>query len=100
MIIIFWRGYGIFVLIIAAACLVTAQLVADGATGDPNYYKTHNWLGCLALFVAAVPVHFMGNHLNHQQGRRDSLFFIPMQYWAIILPVIGLCYLFGHLAQN
>jgi hypothetical protein len=75
-------------------------LVADGATGDSHFYETHSWLACLALMIAAVPVHFIGHHLNHQMGRGDSLFLIRMEYWPIILPVLGLCYLFGHLARN
>lgn len=112
---IIWKGFGILVVIIAFLCLIITQLVADGVTGDPHFYQTHHWLACLALMFAAVPVYFVARYFNNKPGRvvidkatkrelvirrTHSLFFIPMEYWAIILPVIGFGLLFAHPAQN
>lgn len=112
---IIWKGFGILVVIIAILSIAIVQLVARAATNDPHFGETHHWVGGLALIIAAVPVFFVGRYFNTRPGRvvidkatkrelvirrTHSLFFIPMEYWAIILPLIGFGLMFAHPAQN
>lgn len=95
--IIFWKGQGIFALIVPLVCVMVTQLIADGVSGNPHFYETHHWLAGIAILIAAVPVYLIGHRLNRLEGRGDSLFLIPMDYCAIILSAIGFCFLFANL---
>lgn len=112
---IIWKGFGILVLVIAVLCVVIVQLIANGVTGNPQYGDTHHWVSGLALMISAIPIYFISRYFSTRPGRvvidkatkrelvirrTHSLFFIPMEYWAIILPLIGFGLIFAHPAQN
>jgi hypothetical protein len=108
---IIWKGWGILVFVMAVVALVIAHGIAEAASGNPQYYATHNWVKCLAFLAAAVPVYFIGRNINNKPvrilidkttkreivlRREHSLFFIRMEYWAFILVAIGILHLFIH----
>lgn len=96
---IIWNGWGILVVLIAAVFtaplgFLAAELLGSDAAG----------LGAgLGLVLGAVGVHFAGKKLNApKQGfhpatgqpveyrNSHTFFFVPMQYWAFILPIGGI----------
>ncbi|MCY9786257.1 hypothetical protein KIK06_20390 [Nocardiopsis sp. EMB25] len=97
-----WRGRGILVLLIAAplgglGAFTAMTLIGEGA--DP--------MGAgIGLLPAAVAVFFLGRKLNApRQGfhpatgqpvlhrNAHTFFFVPMQYWAFILPVPAVAFI-------
>ena len=81
----------------------------EAAFHDDRYYQAHGWPKLVAFAVAAVIVGIVGRWLNRRQGkvlidpetgrevvvgRGNTFFFIPMEYWAPILLVLGIIFLF------
>lgn len=95
---IIWRGWGILVVLIAAVFTVPLGFLASDLLGNDAA-----GLGAgLGLVLGAVGVYFAGRKLNAPvQGyhpatgepvvyrNAHTFFFVPMQYWAFILPVGG-----------
>jgi hypothetical protein len=101
---IVWQGWGCLTIVIGFGALLVAQLLADALFGK-SFYPGNPWLRLVALIAGAVAVWFVGRWLNGRPGRvvidkatgqeitlraRHTLFFIPMQYWAPIMVLIGL----------
>lgn len=95
---IFWRGWGIIGIIFPI--LISALLVSLGFS-DENF----QWFYFIGLTLSAIPVWFIGKRLNRDKdeiftnertgerfklGNRHTLFFIPLQYFAIIYPILGI----------
>lgn len=100
-----WCGYGFFIPLLVFAILISLPLIIDPILG--NHFSAENhWVTFLGLTFAGIILWFMGNALNapkdeyysHKTGEtlvlRDnhSLYFIKMEYWGVILPLIGLVY--------
>lgn len=71
--------------------------------GISNSYKVYEWLLYLSIGVSALSVAALGYFLNHkkriiirneetgkviQKSPSHTLFFIPIEYWALITPLI------------
>jgi hypothetical protein len=93
MIIIVWRGWGILALFIAAGCFLTVELAVRALCQEYQYFQNHGWPKALASWIAAAVLWPVGRLMNQDEGGHD-LFFIPVQYWAVIFAVIGVVLLF------
>ena len=96
-----WRGIGIVALFIAGAFAVVGVLLADGLNLGPS---GENTLMGLAMIPAAAAIWWVAKRrgaltrelVDASTGERviltkgDSLFFIPLRWWAPIVVVIGL----------
>lgn len=106
---IIWSGLGFLVPVIAFGCLVATELLVEAAFRDEQYYQEHGWPKLAAFVVSAVLVGAVGRILRRRRGRvlidprtgeevivgdRSTFFFIPMGFWAPILVVIGVAFLF------
>ena len=95
---IIWRGYGWLVPVVVFAALILSQLSVDAVYGD-GFYTANAWPKQAASMVAAILVGFIGIYLNHTKRQiqvdeetgqvlgkapSHSLFFIPIEYWALI----------------
>ena len=76
--IIVWRGLGFLVPLAAFLSL----LVSAKFPGHPQLS------GGIALLVSASGLWPMGVKLN-REAKLHTLFWLPMQYWAIVLGVFG-----------
>ncbi len=103
---IIWKGLGILVFIITLVVAVIMQLVLG-----TEYYQTESWPIPLAIALSAIIVGLLGLNLNNKPGRIlldaktneqievkkiHSLFWIPMQYWGIILLLISALLFFAR----
>ena len=106
---IIWRGLGFLVFVITLAALIFMEVLTGRLFHDPSYYAAHGWPKLVGFLIAAVAVWLLGNSLNRRPGRvvidkatgrqvvlkpTHSLFFIRVDYWAAILVVLGIVFLF------
>lgn len=95
---IIWKGWGILVLLIGAVFTIPLGFGAASLLGT----ESAGFGAGLGLLLAAVAVFFVGQKLNAPvQGfhpatgqpvlyrNAHTFFFVPMQYWAFVLPVIA-----------
>ncbi len=107
---IVWKGLGILVLIITIVMAIVMQLVVDQVWGVGTY-KTATWPIPVAIALSGIIVGGLGYILNNKPGRvlvdpetnesiefkkEHSLFWIPMQYWGILLVLISAVLFFIH----
>jgi hypothetical protein len=99
---IIWRGLGWLIPIIFIAVLVLSQWGLDAALGE-NYYTQNDWPKMFAISLVVVCIAALGYFLNHkkrviivdeatgksQKEPSHTLFFIPIEYWAIIISVVS-----------
>ena len=96
---IIWQGFGYLAIVIPFVVLLLMQVGVDGIAGK-GYYTAHDWVQSLAVVIAALIVAAVGFYLNRQPGkvlidpetnqkvefrRRHTFFWIPLEYWAIII---------------
>ena len=102
---IIWSGLGILVVPIVIVCLVLSMIFTGRFSSDPDYFELHGWPMALGFLSAAISCWFLGRRL-HASGsqtlidpqtgapvilrRRHTLFFIPMQWWGLILVLFSL----------
>lgn len=97
---IVWRGWGILVLVLAAVPVALVQLVAGWVMGPDGAARQSDWLAPLGLALSAPLIWWVGRALNRRPARvlvdretgqevalrpNHSLFFIRMEYWAVIV---------------
>ena len=97
-----WRGYGWLVPVIGFGALVLSQLAIDAYYGD-GFYTANAWPKYVASGFAALLIGPLGIYLNHIKRKNlidpetgevlgkapsHSLFFIPIEYWAVIIVVL------------
>lgn len=101
---IVWQGFGFVGALIPFAFVLVANFVLDRMFGR-GYYSAHTWAPAIALALAAAVVWFVGTWLNSRPGRelvdahtgervvfarRHTLFFLPVQYFAIVVGIAAL----------
>ena len=100
---IIWSGWGILGILIPGAMVFVMELIA-AAMGQA---AGHTWPVALGLLAGAGIVYLISQRLSRpgrtlidpQTGqtlviqRRDSLFFIPLKWIAVIVAVLGLFFL-------
>lgn len=102
---IVWNGLGILVVIIWIGAILIVGDVASAITGIETEFSKHSgrlFLGCLlaALLVFFLHLYLASRETNtvidkatgqeYELGRSDSLFFIPVKWWPIIIVIIGI----------
>jgi len=102
---IVWRGWGILVIVIAALSQGLVQLIGQSLDLQENI------LVLIGFLLAAPIIWWLGKRFNQPKEQvyivnketgvaveytpQHSLFWIKMEYWAIILPAIGVIALFA-----
>jgi hypothetical protein len=106
---IIWSGFGLVVPGIAIVCFFVTQLVMTILFQDGRYYTQHGWPKLLAFWIAALLVGLVGRSLSRKESKvyiekatgkevvikpSHAFFFIPVLYWAPILAILGIVFLF------
>jgi hypothetical protein len=107
--IIFWKGLGFLVVFFVILAGIAASLLANHFTGDPHYAESHHWVMGAAFLAAGVASFIVGIKANSNPGRvlidprtrqrvvlrrRHTLFFINMEYWAVVVAIFGIVVIF------
>ncbi|QAA34638.1 hypothetical protein [Clostridium manihotivorum] len=97
---IIWKGYGILTFVFLILSFTVVELVAG-----KEFYGAHSWVSLFAYLLAGLLCFFVGRALNRGNGkvyidketgqeiiarRTHSFFFIKMEYWGFILPILGI----------
>lgn len=96
---IIWSGWGILVIFIGLGM----SAIMDWVMGSLFGYQAR-WMSALGYTIGGGIIWFLGNKLNRGQrtfidketGKefnirpKNSLFFIPFQYWGIIFGGVGI----------
>jgi len=98
---VIFKGVGWAVLPIFIILFIGTQLIVDAAYGD-GYSDSHIWQVYTSTIASAILVAFLGYWFNYKKrslifdektgdsrlSNRHTLFFIPVEYWAILMPMI------------
>lgn len=94
-----WKGWGLLAIICPLVFALLMEFCVDSALGA-GFYKTGSWPLPLAFMLSAIPVVILGQKLNKKPGRIvidpenneklelkkiHSFFWVPLQYWALVL---------------
>ena len=105
--IIFWKGYGIVVLIIGMLALALTKWTAEYFTGDTHFYMKHGWVALIGMLGAAALTYGLHKLILREKDRvlvdkdtgeevvlrsEHSLFFVPVRFWPAIFIVLGIMY--------
>lgn len=112
---IIWEGWGFMVAVIVFGCSLLMELATESFFRDDGYYQAHALPLTVALLAAAALVWVGGLFLSRRPkrvvidketgqefvlGKPDSLFFIPVRYWALILVAVAIVQLVVRYLQT
>lgn len=102
-----WKGWGILVLLIPLLFIITVEIFGEALIGGDTL--SDYVIGC-NLLLSAVICFVLGRKLNdpskdkelvdpetgetHIHKVRHSFFWIPMQWWSIVMALLGLMLFF------
>lgn len=112
---IFWRGYGILVIILTALSYTATSIGAEMIWGDPlpaEYAAEARLFGMLLSALLVLLLHvvigrssksrvLIDKGVNNEPGNmiimktQHDFLFIPLKFWPYILAAIGLVLYFG-----
>ncbi|MFT3882586.1 MAG: hypothetical protein QM703_23400 [Gemmatales bacterium] len=112
--IIFWSGFGFLVPLITIICFVITQATVNAMVGE-KHYEANAWPKMAAAIFSAILVGLFGYIFNRTSSKRTvirpetgeryvitvpnggghTFFFIPMEYWSVILVILGVALLFA-----
>jgi hypothetical protein len=98
-----FRGRGYVIGLIAGGCLLASDWFCGIRYHDTNYYAQHGWPKLAAFMLAAALVWSLNSWGRDESlgvdqqsmarrtffRRQDSLFFIPAQFWPVLLCLLG-----------
>jgi len=94
-----WKGWGLLIVGFIFMFVLPIELLVEHYFGL-GQYKALSWPIPLAMLLGAIPTTLVGMKLNNKPARvlvdsdtgekveikpEHSLFWIPMQYWGVIL---------------
>lgn len=101
---IIWNGKGYLVLVIVFLCSLLTELVVEYFTNDDTFYQTSP-IPLAAMFLGSGLIIWTIGRNSKRNGKRvlldketgeevelnkkDHLFFIPMEYWGVILVLLS-----------
>ncbi|MDO3521939.1 hypothetical protein [Ralstonia pseudosolanacearum] len=88
---IIWHRLGILILLVPIVVLIAMQLVVDGALGQ-GFYTAHLWPKVVGGLLTALAVGVFGHSMNKNEPgpRKHRLFFLPVEYWSVVVAVLTL----------
>jgi hypothetical protein len=104
--VIFWTGNGWLVLAIFLVSALAPNWIANGM--HEGYAQNHSWPSGLGVLLGAFLLYRVGRSLNEGRPRPErgsggpfqsrpdhSFMFIRMEWWAPVLAIVGVAFLFS-----
>ena len=97
---IIWKGWGFIVFINTFLLSLAGEIISESITKDDNFYQSNSIPITIVFMLSGVINGFLGKWLNSRNAKthidketnqeitiknKHSLFFIPMEYWGVIL---------------
>ena len=86
---IIWSGYGLIVIPIVFFSGLSSEWFLEWLMQDDQFYQTHDIIRAGSYLYAAAILFFVGKWLNKNRKAQHSFFFIPVEYWALIMAGIS-----------
>jgi len=101
--IIIWRGFGWSIPVIVFGAFIFFQTALNAIYGE-GFYESYEWPKMAAIILSSLLVASLGYLLNYRKrqvivdpesGKKQNspshtLFFIPIEFWALIIPALFL----------
>ncbi|MZR63111.1 hypothetical protein [Alcanivorax sp. DP30] len=98
---VIWRGFGWLIPVIVFGAFLLSQIALNSIYGE-GFYKANEWPKIVAIVFISLLIASLGYFLNYKKrqvtideesGKKKkspahSLFFIPVEAWAVIIPVL------------
>ncbi|SHE80945.1 hypothetical protein SAMN05444392_103234 [Seinonella peptonophila] len=95
---IIWRGWGILVIFVTALCYLVGGLIAMQLLSLQESSILAQSIILIFYFIAGGLNFLIGRKLNENlDSSYHSLLFIRMEYWGLIIPLIGIGVYINHL---
>jgi hypothetical protein len=108
---LFSRGWGMAIAPLTVVCLLLTQIAINAAMHDGRYYTENGWPKLLGFCVAALCLWMISMKLSSREKvvferpgfgmtdelpppQQNSLFFVDLKYWPVILLVAGIVFYF------
>ncbi len=95
--VLIWHGWGIVILAIPVVLAAATQWAVDTIYGPGSFTEGTRLYWLIIGTVAAGLTQLIGSAMN-RDGNTHRLFFIPVQYWALIWFLSGVAIFFGMIA--
>ncbi len=98
---VIWRGFGWLIPVIVFGAFLSSQMALNSIYGE-GFYKANEWPKVVAIVTSSLLIASLGYFLNYRKrqvvvdpesGEKTkspyhSLFFTPIEVWAVIIPVL------------
>ncbi len=98
---VIWRGFGWLIPVIVFGTFLLSQIALNSIYGE-GFYKANEWPKIVVIVFSSLLIASLGYLLNYKKrqviideesGKKKkspahSLFFIPVEAWAVIIPVL------------
>jgi hypothetical protein len=85
-----WSGWGFLVAVIVFGCSLVMEIFTENVTGNEEFYQDTTWPMPVALIIAGIITFVCDRLVSPKDANYNTLFFIPMKWWAPLLFVIAL----------
>lgn len=97
---IIWSGYGFVVILVVFFFGLSAEWILEWFFQDDQFYQTHDLIRNSLLFYPALILFFLGKWMNRKHPSRHTLFFIPVEYWGIIVGGLAIAFLLSDFISS
>ena len=102
---IIWQGWGFLAAVVPLVIGLIGEMAVESSVGDSNFYQTSWWPILVACTMGAAVIFVVANRLEEapakividketgkeiRLAKPQTLFFIPLKYWAAIWLCIGI----------
>ncbi len=89
---VIWAGRGFIVAIVVFGCSLLMEAASEHLTENDEFYQQSAWAFSVAMITAGgITAVVAFTLISRGETNQHTLFFIPVLWWSLILPLIGLC---------
>jgi hypothetical protein len=112
---IIWSGWGWLVPVAIFLSSLVFEVVSEARSGSDQFYQQNPWWLAAAMVAAGAIIGIASRALDRRKAKvlieketgkeivlrpNHSFFFVPMRYWALVAPALGIAYALYRGAQG